>query len=309
MSFASTRDDRGSVLGHGLDDDDLEGEEWHRDARRRLFEGLNAVDGRHSTPPVDVEISDESDADDEHPHLHHNHDARPPPSPPKETHSIQEPPKDTHTAFRRSPSPLPASDHSSSTHQPSTLEEAAKANLPSSDAPELLQAEINLRSPSKSPASSAHSKGQSQGMPAPAQWITQATTPYAATPPISPIPDSLSVPTISHTSALPSATTLNSYHSAPAMPQPSSTIPESNSSKIYPFSPTSNLVSTAISSSSSAAGAALVPPLPAASTVPKGSPSTNPSEWTIEQVVEWARNRGFDEGVCAKFQGSSLLSL
>ena len=37
-----------------------------------------------------------------------------------------------------------------------------------------------------------------------------------------------------------------------------------------------------------------------------GSPSVNPSEWTIEHVIEWARNRGFDEGICAKFQGPSI---
>ncbi len=306
MSLASTRDDRASVLGHGLDDDDLDGEEWHRDARRRLFEGLNAVDGRHSTPPVDVEMSDESDADDEHPHLHHSHDARPAPSPPKETHSTKEQLKNTYTVFHRTPSPLPASDHSSSTHQP---EEAPKANVPPSDAPEPPQAEINLRFPLKSPASPTHSKGLSQGVPIPAHSNTQPTTPYAATPPVSPMPDSLSVPSISHASALPSATTLNSYYSAPALPQPSSPVPELYSSRIYPFSPTSNLVSTAINRSSSAANSALVPPLSATSTVPSGSPSVNPSEWTIEQVVEWARNRGFDESVCAKFQGPFLLPL
>ena len=308
MSFASTRDDRGSEVGHDLDnDDDLDGEEWHSGARRRLFEGLNAVDGRHSIPPVDVEMSEESDADDEHPPLQQNHDARPAPSPPKETHGIKEQPRDTQAVLHRSPSPLPASDHSSSTHQPSTLEEASKANVPPSGAPELPHTEINLRSPSRSPT---HSKGPSQGVLTPTQSNTQPTTPNAVTHPVLMVPDSHSVPSISHTFALPSATTLNSYHSAPALPQPSSTTPEANSSRIYPFSPTSNLVSTAISSPSSATSSALMPPLSSASTVPSGTSSVkkpHPSEWTIEQVVEWARNRGFDEGVCAKFQGSFCL--
>ena len=313
MSFASTRDDRGSEVGHDLDnDDDLDGEEWHSGARRRLFEGLNAVDGRHSVPPVDVEMSDESDADDEQPHLHQIHDARPAPSPSKETHSIREQPRDIQAVPHRSPSLLPASDHSSSTHQPSTLEEASKANVPPSGAPELPHTEINLRSPSRSPASPAHSKGPSQGVLTPTQSNTQPTTSNAVTHPVSVVPDSLSAPSISHTFALPSATTLNSYHSAPALPQPSSTTPETNSSRIYPFPPTSNLVSTAISSPSSATSSAPVPPLSSASTVPSGTLSVkrpHPSEWTIEQVVEWARNRGFDEGVCAKFQGSLFLPL
>jgi hypothetical protein len=310
MSFASTRDDRGSEVGHDLDDDDLDGEEWHRDARRRLFEGLNAVDGRHATPPVDVEMSDESDADDEH-HSHHNHNARPAHSPPKETHSMKQPPRDTHAVLHRSPSPLPPSDHSSSFHQPSTLEDGPKANVPPSDAPELLQVEIDLRSPSRSPATPLYSKELAHGIPTPTQSNTRPTTPNVMTLPIQPMPDSLSVPSISHT---PSATTLKSYRSAPALPQPSLTIPETNSSRIYSTPPTSNLPFAASPSSapSSAPGSALVPPWPAASTVQSGSSSAkkaHPSEWTIEQVVEWARNRGFDESVCAKFQGSFFRSL
>ncbi|OSX59554.1 hypothetical protein POSPLADRAFT_1089639, partial [Postia placenta MAD-698-R-SB12] len=27
----------------------------------------------------------------------------------------------------------------------------------------------------------------------------------------------------------------------------------------------------------------------------------HPSEWTVDQVVEWLRWKGFDEGVCEKF--------
>jgi len=307
MSFASTRDDRGSEVGHDLDDDDdLDGGEWHSGARRRLFEGLNAVDGRHATPPVDVEMSDESD--DGHPHAHHNDDAHPARSPSKETHSnsTKVQPRDTHAVLHHSPSPLPSSGHSSSTDQPLTLEGASKANVPPSDAPELPQAEIDLHSPSRSPASPSHSQEPPQGVPTPAQSDTQPTTPNAVTLPIQPVPDSLSVPSISHTLAPPSAPTLKSYHSAPALPQPNSTIPETNSSRFHPFPPTSNLVTTAINSPSSAA------PWSAASTVPSGSSAvkkTHPSEWTIEQVVEWARNRGFDESVCAKLQGSFFLPL
>ena len=307
MSFASTRDDRGSEVGHDLDDDNLEGGEWHSGARRRLFEGLNAVDGRHSTPPVDVEMSDESD--DEHAHPYHNHDTRPTSSPAKnalKTHSIEEEQhQDARSLLHRSPSPLPASDHSSPTGQPSTLEEASKTDVPPlTTAPE---AEIDLRSPSKSPV---HSQELSQGVPTPAQSNTQPTTPTAAASSLRPLPDSPSAPNINQTSALPSATTLNSYHTAPTLPQPSPTIPDTNSSTIYPFPPASNLVSTAFSGTSSTAGATLVPLLTTTSTAPTSSKkSAHPSEWSVEQVVEWVRSRGFDEGVCAKFQGPFVLPL
>ena len=113
MSFASTRDDRGGELGHDLDDHDHDhdhGGEWDSGARRRLFEGLNAADGRHSTPPVDFEMSDESD--DEHPHLHPNHDTHPAVSPPKKAQkapSIKEQHQDSSSVVHWSPSPLPAS--------------------------------------------------------------------------------------------------------------------------------------------------------------------------------------------------------
>lgn len=43
----------------------------------------------------------------------------------------------------------------------------------------------------------------------------------------------------------------------------------------------------------------------------KDRPDGHPSEWTVHQVVEWLRAKGFDEGVCEKFTGaySALESL
>jgi hypothetical protein len=305
MSFASTRDDRGSELGHDLDD--LEGEDWHSAARRRLFEGLNAVDGRHFTPPVDVEMSDESDADEEFPHLHHKQDARHASSPPKKTHHIKEHPKDTRSVVR-TPSPIPTSEHSSPTRRPTTVEDGPKADAPPSAAPELAPAEINLQSPPQLTASPMYKEPSPSEMElTPIQSTTQPTTPIAAPSSIPPMSNSVSAPSIPRPPTLPSATALNSYHTAPTLAQPRPTLPESSSSTIYLFPPKSNLVATAIGSASSTA---LVPPSTTASTGPSNSPSmkrsAHPSEWTVEQVVEWVRSRGFDEGVCAKFQGSFL---
>ena len=36
----------------------------------------------------------------------------------------------------------------------------------------------------------------------------------------------------------------------------------------------------------------------------KDRPDGHPSEWTVDQVVEWLRAKGFDEGVCEKFTGA-----
>jgi hypothetical protein len=30
---------------------------------------------------------------------------------------------------------------------------------------------------------------------------------------------------------------------------------------------------------------------------------THPSEWSVEEVVEWLKSKGFDESVCDKFVG------
>ena len=106
MSFASTRDDRTSVDDHdrGYNDDGRSvreslyddgtivgrermtmNEDWHRDARRRLFERVDQMDEaarraqeeqehderEYHRPPVDVEFSDESEDEDHHNHHHH----------------------------------------------------------------------------------------------------------------------------------------------------------------------------------------------------------------------------------------------
>lgn len=96
MSFASTRTDRTSVDGdhyrageermsmfdEGDDLDDVRmsvlPENWHRDARRRLFERVDQMhpdEEDHHRPPVGGEFSDESDDEDghHHGHAHHRH--------------------------------------------------------------------------------------------------------------------------------------------------------------------------------------------------------------------------------------------
>lgn len=108
MSFASTRDDRTSIDDRSLrayddrsirdsmyDEADITpggtnrmtmNEDWHRDARRRLFEKVDqmdmarrleeesddAYDRHHHRPPVEAEFSDESEDEDGHHHHHHH---------------------------------------------------------------------------------------------------------------------------------------------------------------------------------------------------------------------------------------------
>jgi hypothetical protein len=42
-------------------------------------------------------------------------------------------------------------------------------------------------------------------------------------------------------------------------------------------------------------------PSPVSSQDGHKAPSTHPSEWTLEEVIEWLKSKGFDQGVCDKF--------
>jgi hypothetical protein len=56
----------------------------------------------------------------------------------------------------------------------------------------------------------------------------------------------------------------------------------------------SSMISTTTASS-------LTPPPPPTQINPPGKKQTPPSEWSVDQVVEWVRSKGFDEATCAKF--------
>ena len=36
---------------------------------------------------------------------------------------------------------------------------------------------------------------------------------------------------------------------------------------------------------------------------PSKKPANHPSEWTVDEVVDWLKSKGFDQGVCDKFIG------
>lgn len=39
------------------------------------------------------------------------------------------------------------------------------------------------------------------------------------------------------------------------------------------------------------------------------APRGHPNDWNVEEVVDWLRSKGFDEGVCDKFIGASIHSI
>ncbi|KAG8755383.1 polar growth protein [Serendipita sp. 396] len=167
MSFASTRDDRTSIYepdgtqtrtyedGRSVRDSiwDEPGvtpggtlrmtmnEEWHRNARRRLFEKVDQIDmerrreeeedgGPHDRnyhrPPLDVEFSDESeDEDGHHDHHHHHH------------HHHHQPHNDLHHRLEHDdsiPSTLPSTfqDHSTASLSYGKEDASADADISTS---------------------------------------------------------------------------------------------------------------------------------------------------------------------------------
>jgi hypothetical protein len=48
----------------------------------------------------------------------------------------------------------------------------------------------------------------------------------------------------------------------------------------------------------------LAPPAASVQASPKPEKKkVPPSEWNVDQVVEWAKGKGFDDGICNKFIG------
>lgn len=106
-----------------------------------------------------------------------------------------------------------------------------------------------------------------------------------------------SAPSVSkpNASSISSAHTAASFASAPAQSNTSFSSPPMVNAQLQPLS--SN-----VSSFPSTPGSVLL-----------NSPyslqgTTKPSEWTVDQVIEWARSKGFDESICGKFRGQRFPS-
>ncbi|KAF9445830.1 hypothetical protein P691DRAFT_244057 [Macrolepiota fuliginosa MF-IS2] len=373
FSFASTRDDRDTDTDFDLSDldgaddaEDVEG--WHKGARMKLAEkarraveeaekleammgGLGANAERRSAPPIEVELSDESDDEveregfttrstaiqgipeededvetDGEPHLSRGKDTvtgtpaasiTPPANEDNAAVSLTLSEKDetelgtataTRSSFRLSPSPQanPNVDSSPPTQSPEPNSSAAN---PSST---LLPAGVGVKaeSPVPFPAPAAESTRSSTPLRGSTPLSRSLSPPVAATSPKS-LPRAMSPPIVAsntnskHTSVasvgsfrgLAQSTAIPAPAPEPMVPLPPVPVPAAIAPPVAVFA------IQPVNSTSTMMAVASSPPAvsPPVLVVEEKKEKPHPSEWTLEDVVDWLKSKGFDQDVCDKF--------
>ena len=309
FSFASIRD--------GDTDDGTEtdgeigvanaGNGWHRSARdklaqeaRKVVEAKAAAETRdaalRSAPPIEVEMSDESEGEDDDSafqHLKHMHFTREHPHIPEEDEDEGVRNVDPRDLARKS------SNATSS------------AILPREDLMNPHQAVDQLPKAAEQPTA-------------------RASSPLARSHPIDgkrspsllPTPTSPNAPLIA--SPIPIMPASASLIPLPASPTPSAQVAMSANGAREGREVLSGLPSPALTTGGSQRNSAQVSKNNSAISTTKSSQGTwqplssemeagkrvaSPGEWSVDEVVEWVRSKGFGEDVCDKFIGKLIISI
>lgn len=314
FSFASTRTGDDDLTDRDTDTDiDMDtdredtggGDDWHRDARAKLAEQSRIVVEeqkkkeeeenpivRSVAPPIEVEMSDESEGEEgdedhhhrlhtsytrEHPHIPEEDENEEERRPELEPEEEEEPP----TARTQDDLILPAADESA---LPTATTRTAFPQLES--VPEVFQDNAD------------HSSARS--LPTPTSPDTPSHDILTVEPQVqrnaSP---SLSVPEKASAQVTPTPSTLRDPIFA--LPSPAaSSVGQQQASKHS---------SLASSVPSAPTATSLQPPPSDQSALKDKKPTTHPSEWTVEEVVDWLKSKGFGDDVCEKFIGMSSTRL
>lgn len=294
FSFASSREgdwtDREADSDRDTEDTDGEGgETWHTNARQKLAEKArranlkaageeNHPPTRNSVPPIEVEMSDESEGEEDQ-HLRPQSDASFLRNHP---HIPEEDEEEEHKLYQSQP------QYSSS---PISMPEVPEVTPPSPIEDDLPTATANHQFPrdrSQSPVSDYRSNGIS--LPTPISPNTfDSELPRAITkdddrPSPPPAAKSIearnSLTPIRHTNGLPSPTA-SSFASVGIQ---QSLTPAGSGS---PLKSSANLRRESSSSQ-----------------LPKSRSTTPPAEWSVEEVSDWLKSKGFDQATCDKFIGT-----
>lgn len=304
FSFASTKE--GTATD---DDDDRLGDPefttgWNKDARSRLAANaakqqsvMDTHEAEPHRPPIDVEMSDESEDEGEH-----------------------------QPSFASLGAPSTAYDAAQSI--PDLIQATADAQAA------VHAAEAEEETPmTAQPLTNGHGHARHESEVTIAQQPTSIATQFPATPRQQKVSESTintvtPVPVVHHASsrdqlavAVP-APSLEEENSLPAAPAGDTTppisvttaqaIPLPSPPTAPPVAPSS--VDTVIRATSPAAPVlTIAEPASGTTTAPTSTPTSPgperrktpnpPSEWNVEDVVAWLRSKKFDEGVCAKFIG------
>jgi hypothetical protein len=303
-------------------ENDLEGgENWHKGARQKLAEKarraveeaeklemmMSGIDSsRNVAPPIEVEVSDESEDEDDESQLPvgRYETGRQHPYIPEEDEGLEE------DGFVQVKDPS-ADVTLRKDGDPSTVNSQGDLSLPVRDESDL---------PTATAARTSFPVSTSQSPP-PAQELVQDGTKRTSssmsyhTPLIS---SSGMVTSSFQGDSTPQSTTVTDFSdirtstpvSQPSLPTSSSTIAQtppgsrrmSSISSVKPLGP--RHLTPMQSASSSITFSQPVPPAISENKVMERGP---PSEWSIEDVVDWLKSKGFDHDVCDKFIGSYAL--
>ncbi|KAG1873618.1 hypothetical protein DFJ58DRAFT_721902 [Suillus subalutaceus] len=298
FSFASTR--HGDTDRETDTDGDTslrdDGEDWHRSARDKLAEqarkvveakAATEVEIRSLAPPIDIEMSDESeveDVDDAFQNVHRF--ARDHPHIPEEDEEDNDNNGAVTLSHRRrnlsmtSPVTLPLQDLPSLSSNDG--EQTAKVHKTS------FSVTSTIRTISPAPTGHEHNGSQSRSAP-----VSPMVNIFAPVPVIAVEPSSIQLPAspepTTHATPTPVIREIRQVSSAVSSPTP----------RVVSPPPTSKHNSVASS------GQVSTTSMPQTSSEPTQESSlmksVSPSEWSVEEVVDWLRSKNFGQDVCDKF--------
>jgi hypothetical protein len=269
FSFASTRD------GDLTDDTDREdgGEDWHKGARRKLADAvaLRAADQEKSPeersiePPIEVELSDESDDEEE------DHDRQ---------HTLGQ--------FSRDHPRISEEDEEEDSPK-------ASGTLKPSAPEDNVQVPIETERITDHPSDEEHS----HLFPLPVTTAkTNSSAPWSLPTPVSPgrLLDMIGP-----------FDKLNSPNNSPNVQEekPAARSPPTITTQMgyHNLNQIHSLPSPQTSRHSSVVDGATGDNVTGEANGKKPERSTQPSEWSVDEVVSWLKVKGFDDDVCGKFIG------
>ncbi|KAI9462035.1 hypothetical protein F5148DRAFT_1214326 [Russula earlei] len=301
FTFSSRDESTDHETDHDTDAD-VDGEAWHKSARQRLAEKAkmaaeeqaardaaeSRVPLRSIAPPIDVELSDDSgdEADGPSPKTSpDNHLRQHPHIPEEEEDDITAPNSQTSHQVASSPSIQPSERFI----VPSPISTAPRPDSePTENSATETEGNISTATQRSFPQTqTARIPGDNSSLPSPVSPGLRGISNGASAAPS----DAASHP-LSTQLVFPSKTqTLSSKEVTGVLPSPAAS---SNGHRYgYSVSSIASSARTAASPSQSAARSADL-----SNKRPRGD---LPTEWTVEEVVDWLRSKGFDKTVCDKF--------
>lgn len=314
FSFTSSRDEYSETEAESEFDPDAEesldeGTDWHKDARQKLAEKARKAASRKEresralsgavrlvSPPIDVEVSDESEDEGEEVHPGHRH------------HIMSSSPSDDR------PPPVQYGSRAYSDIQEESEDEGqpARGILKTGDTPEPTATATRTTFPTIYPpptASASAAQRSSTIYPEidqlPSSSSSSTAGPAALPTPITPetrLTEMASVPSQGTTSTI--------------APQTESPSPVNTPSPLLVHvrdyvphglpSPAASAASNVMQLQQSFASSVADTPQMTPSASMASRASTHPTEWSVEEVIDWLKSKGFDQGVCDKFIGKSV---